>query len=184
LHKKIVYNVPGSLFIIIIAILAAMYYYAAYIDLPAPEKTLKNFYQAYFERDFDTVAENLSVLWSVRLLPQYASLKPAELIEKRDAIEKETSRTIAEIEAENKELSGITVEIMPSYTKEGENSALVVYSLKKNGKPISTEMAILVKESGQLRIYDITSVTNEDLEYIKDYDISELDRGLADLLAE
>ena len=56
-------GVPKFIYVIIIVILAAMYYYAAFVDVSDPEQVVEDFYTAYFELDFETVEENLSVFW-------------------------------------------------------------------------------------------------------------------------
>ncbi|MDD4170709.1 MAG: hypothetical protein PHQ94_00570 [Syntrophomonas sp.] len=176
-------KVPRSLFVIIIICLAGLYGYAAYGDKPAPEKTVQNFYQAYFNRDFDTVAQNLSVFWSVRLLPEYASKTPAELIQDRTQIEAEVSKVISEIEKENTLPEDISVDVMKEYTKIGQNSALVVYSFKQKGEVTSMEAALLILEKGQFRIFNMSPVNQSTLEQVKGLDINVLDESFAALLA-
>jgi len=182
LEKTANSGVPKSLFVIILAVLAAMYYYAAFIDSPSPENTVEDFYNAYFNRDFDTAAEDLSVFWSVRFLPQYSSLAPSELIEKRDIIEEETGKVIAQIEENNKIPANLSIEILNAYTKKGENSALVVYNFRENGEAAGIEAAILIKEKGRLRIFNMAPISTEDLEKIQNYDITLLDESFKDLI--
>ena len=175
-------RVPRSLFVFIILILGAMYYYAAYVDSPDPEQTVENFYQAYFSHDYDTMAENLSVFWSVNFLPQYQTLTPAQLLEKRDAIEKETSAMLAKLEEQTTIPSGIDMEFLPSYTQVGEKSAVTAYEFKQNGESMGMELAILIKEDNQLRIINTMPVNKETLEQIKTSDISDLDSSFEQLL--
>ena len=175
-------RVPRFIFVVIIAIFAAMYWYAAYGDTPAPEKTVKTFYQAYFDRDFDTVAKNLSVFWSVRFLPDYASMSPEQLLENRTKIEADISKVIADIEKENSVPKGVSIEVMKEYTKMGKNSAIVVYSFKENGKDTGMETALLIKEKGQLRIFNMSPIDPETLEQIKAVDINVLDENFDSLL--
>jgi predicted HNH restriction endonuclease len=159
-----------------------MYWYAAYGDTPAPEKTVKTFYQAYFDRDFDTVAQNLSVFWSVRFLPEYADMSPEQLIENRTKIEGDISKIIADIEKENSVPKGVSIEVMKEYTKIGKNSAIVVYTFKENGKETGMETALLIKEKGQLRIFNMSPIDPQTLEQIKAVDINVLDENFDSLL--
>ena len=175
-------RVPRFIFVVIIATFAAMYWYAAYGDTPAPEKTVKTFYQAYFDRDFNTVAQNLSVFWSVRFLPDYASMSPEQLLENRTKIEADISKVIADIEKENSIPTGVSIEVMKEYTKMGKNSAIVVYSFKENGKDTGMETALLIKEKGQLRIFNMSPIDPETLAQIKAVDINVLDENFESLL--
>jgi len=176
-------RVPRSIFVIIILSFAALYWYSAYGATPAPEKTVKTFYQAYFNRDYNTVAKNLSVFWSVRFLPQYASMSAPELLENRTKIEGEISKIIADIEKENEVPEGVTIDIMKEYTKIGKESAIVVYEFKEKGTVTSMETAILILEKGQFRIFNMSPVDTTVLEQIKALDINILDENFADLLA-
>ncbi len=175
-------RVPRFIFVVVIAMFAAMYWYAAYGDTPAPEKTVKTFYQAYFDRDFNTVAQNLSVFWSVRFLPDYASMTPEQLLENRTKIEGDISKVIADIEKENSVPKGVSIEVMKEYTKMGENSAIVVYSFMENGKATGMETALLIKEKGQLRIFNMSPIDPQTLEQIKAVDIKVLDENFDSLL--
>jgi hypothetical protein len=176
-------RVPRFIFVVIIAILGAMYWYAAYGDTPAPEKTVKTFYQAYFDRDFDTVAENLSVFWSVRFLPEYADMTPAELLNNRTKVEAEISKVIAEIESENTIPEGVSIEVLKEYTKMGKSSAIVVYQFIENGKETGMETALLIKEKDQFRILNMSPVDAQTLEQIKSVDINTLDKNVDSLLS-
>ncbi len=173
---------PRSLLLIILLILGAMYYYAAYIDYREAERTVEDFYQAYFSRDFDTVSENLSVFWSLRLLPQYGDLTPAQLLEKRADIEKETAHAITTIESHNQLPEDVSIEIMPEYTKEGLHSAIVVYSFRESGEISGTELAILIKEKDDFRIFALTPVAPQDLPQIKQESLDELEESFQNLL--
>lgn len=175
-------KVPRSLFIIIVVLLAGLYSYAAFIDKPEPEKTVEDFYQAYLTRDFDTVARQLSVFWSVRFLPESASKSPAELLQSRPAIEKEISAVLTDIESTNTMPEDISVEIMKSYTKIGENSAIVVYSFNEKGQTIGMEAAILIKEEGRFRIFNMSPLNEAALGQIEDMDISALDESFSAIL--
>jgi len=178
-------GIPRFIFIIIPLILAAMYYYAVFIESNPAEKTVEDFYQAYLSQDYDTVAEKLSVFWSLQLLPQYSSMSPQELIDNREQIEKDTSAVIAEIEGQNGELASeenIEVVPLPEYTIIVENSALVVYSILENGQQSGMEMAILIMEKGQLRIYSISPVNEQILQTISKEDLLKFDENLKELL--
>ncbi len=176
-------RVPRSIFGIILVCFAALYWYAAYGDTPAPEKTVKNFYQAYFNRNFDVVAQNLSVFWSVRFLPDdYANMAPAELIENRPQIEKQIAAVIADIEKDTEIPQGVTVNIMKDYTKIGKESAVVVYSFMENGKETGMEAAILIMEKGQFRIFNMSPIDETILGQVKDLDINQIDENFSELL--
>lgn len=175
-------KVPRPIFVIILICFAGLYWYAAYGDTPAPEKTVNNFYEAYFDRDFDTVAQNLSVFWSVRFLPEYASMSSAELLENRSQIEKDIAAVIAEIEKENEIPTGVTVDIMKDYTRVSQESAIVVYSFNENGKATSMEAAILILEKGQFRIFNMSPVDDSVLDQIKSIDMNVLDENFQELL--
>lgn len=174
-------GVPKVLYVFIIVILAAMYYYAAYIDVSKPEKVVQNFYAAYFDRNYEKVAENLSVFWSVQFLPQYTSQSPAQLLENRDKIVAEVRDVIAEVEKGNQIPPDMSVRVLPQYTKQRPNSALVAYSVQQDVRPASMEMAILIKEAGRYRIYSMTPVNTEALEMIKEEDVDALEESFAEL---
>lgn len=176
-------GVPKIIYVLIIVILAGMYYYAAYVDVSNPEKVVADFYNAYFDRDYDKVAENLSVFWSVQFLPQYTSQSPAELLKNRDEINKEMSQVFAEQEKENPLEGNYAVETHSEYTRQGTNSALVVYSIIENGNELGMEMALLINEAGQFRIFSMTPVTAEALQTITEEDLQSLEESFTDLLA-
>ncbi len=175
-------KVPVFIWVVIVAILAAMYGYASYWDPTRPEQTVKNFYHAYFNQDFDTVASNLSVFWAVRLLPQYADMNSAELLANRAEIEKELCQVITEVESMYDAPRNISLEIMKPYTKEGPNSAVVVYQFKENSEKAGMEAAILIKEQGRFRIYNMTPVDEQTLPDIEAVNISELDAYFSQML--
>ncbi len=175
-------RVPRSLFVLIILLLAGLYSYAAFLDKPEPEKTVLNFYNAYFTKDYDTVAADLSVFWAVRFLPDYQDKTPAELLAERSQIEKEISAVISEIEAENTLPEGLSVKILGEYTKIGENSALVVYDFLEKGQPTSREAALLIKENGKFRIFNMSPVDDSVMDQVQDFAIEDLDKGFDSLL--
>lgn len=174
-------GVPKILYVLIIVILAAMYYYAA-MDVSEPEKVVEDFYSAYFNRDYETMAENLSVFWSVQFLPQYTSQSPAELLNNRDQIVKEISQVIAEEEEENILEDNYSIEVNPEYTRKGTNSAVVVYSVKQDGNKLGMELALLINEAGQFRIFSVNPVDTELLSRITEDDIQELEESFTELL--
>lgn len=159
-----------------------MYYYAAFVDVSDPEQVVEDFYTAYFERDFETVAENLSVFWSVQLLPQYTSQTPTELLNNRDEIIAAVSQVIAEQEKNNPLADNLSVEVLSEYTRQGNNSALVVYSIKENGTEVSLEMAILIKEADSFRIFSMTPVNKEALNMVTEEDFNALEESFTELL--
>jgi len=183
LDKPTTRSIPIFIPLLIVVIIASMYYYAAFVE-SSPEQTVQDFYQSYFQKDYDTVAKNLSVFYSIRFLPQYSTMTPAQLLEDRETIEKETSEVIAMIESKNELPDNLSIEIMPSYTKKSENSALVVYTFKENGQPSGMELAILIKEKGKYRIFNMSPVASQDLDQIKQGNLQELDAGFKKLLGE
>ena len=128
------------------------------------------------------MSANLSVFWSVQFLPQYTSLSPAELLNNRDAIIKEVRQVIAEGEKENILEEDYSIEVLPEYTRQGTNSALVVYSIKENGREVSLEMAILIKEDSQFRIFNMMPTNKEALDMITHEDFKALEESLGKLL--
>ncbi|MDD3267915.1 MAG: hypothetical protein PHX14_01220 [Syntrophomonadaceae bacterium] len=183
MSKPTTRSIPTFIPLLIVVIIGSMYYYAAFVE-SSPEKTVQDFYQSYFERDYDTVSKNLSVFWSIRFLPQYSTMTPAQLLENRETIEKESSKVIAEIESKNELPKNISIELMPSYTKKAEYSALVVYTFKENDQPSGMELAILIKEKGKYRIFNMSPVAAQDLEQVKQGNLQELDAGFKKLLTE
>jgi len=175
-------KVPVFIWVVIVAILAAMYGYAAYWDPTRPEQTVKNFYHAYFNQDYDTVASDLSVVWAVRLLPQYADTNYSELLANRGEIEKELRQVFSEVGSTYNAPKDISLEIMKPYTKEGTNSAMVVCKFKVKSEEAGMDFVILIKEQGRFRIYNTTTVDEQSLPEIEAIDINELDANFAELL--
>lgn len=175
---------PKILYVIIIAILGLMYYYAAYIDTPEAEKTVQNFYNAYFEKDYETVAENLSVFWSIQFLPEYHNLSPAEIIADREKIEKDIALIISEIEKDTKYPADLKIVINPKLTKMTENSALVGYTFEEKGEASGMEVAILIKEKGAYRIYNLSPANPSDIENIDQKAMQTLDENFKNLLEQ
>lgn len=176
-------RVPRSIFVIILVCFAALYWWAAYGDKPAPEKVVQNFYQAYFDRDFDVVAQNLSVFWAVRFLPEdYANMSPTELLKNRAKIEKDIAAVITDSEKNNEIPQDVTLSILKDYTKVGKESAIVVYGFMENGKQTSMEAAILIQEEGRFRIFNMSQIDETVLPQVKALDISKLDQSFTDLL--
>jgi len=161
--------------------LAALYGYAAYWDPNRPEKTVQNFYQAYFTGDYKTVSSNLSVFWAVRLLPQYADMDSVELLTKRAEIEENLFQVISEVESMYDAPRDISIQILKPYTKEGTYSAVVVYKFMEKSKEAGMEAAILIKEQGKFRIFTMTPVDEQSLSQIKAVNISELDANFLEL---
>ncbi len=175
-------GVPKWIWVVIVALLASMYSYAAYFDPTRPDKTVENFYQAYFDRDYDTVASNLSVFWAVRFLPEYADMSPTELVNNRAKIEKDISKFIASAEKNIASPKDIKIEIMKPYTKIGNNSAIVVYEFKEKNASQGMEAAIMIKEKGRFRIFTMTPVDTQGLDQVKAVKIEELDANFQQLL--
>ncbi|MGI6468120.1 MAG: hypothetical protein ACOX0Q_03725 [Syntrophomonadaceae bacterium] len=178
-------GVPKILPVLIAAILAGMFYYAYYLDdveIASPDKTVDHFYQAYLARDYETVARDLSVFWSVNYLPQYMDMSPAELLDNRAEIEKETAAMLKSLEAEQPFEEGISVEVLMEYTKTGEYSALVVYQVMHEGEPIQKEVALLIREAGDYKIINLSPIRESDLEMVQNYSLDQLDESFKQLL--
>lgn len=175
-------KVPRYIYFVIIAILALMYYYAAFIDTAPAENVVEDFYDAYFTRDYARVAQNLSVFWAFKLLPQYSSYSPDELLKNREQIIKDIEQVIAHIESQNKFPSDLSVNIEKKYSKKGKNSAIVAYSFIQSGKKQHMEMALLIYEKGAFRIISFSPASPEELENITKDDIKNLDQQFYKLL--
>ena len=144
-------GVPKILPVLIVVIFAVMYYFAAFYPTTGPEKTVEKFYASYIDKDFQGIAESVSVFWAVQFLPQHSSEKPSELIAKRETIEKETAAYLAENPAETQ--TDLTVEVLPEYTKEWENTAMVVYAGFKGEEKLGREVALMLKENNNYYLY-------------------------------
>jgi uncharacterized membrane protein YvbJ len=71
-------RVPLSLFVLIVIILGGMYYYAAFVAFSNPEDTVRNFYEAYFNEDFNKAAENVSVFGQLSFCRSICLLNPGK----------------------------------------------------------------------------------------------------------
>lgn len=177
-------GVPKIIFIMIPVILASMYYYAAFVDTSAPEKTVQEYYQAYFAQNYETVASDLSVFLAAQALPQYASLSPQELLAQRDKIETDMASFISKNQGDTAPPQDISVEVLKGYTRLGKNAAVVAFSYKKDGKEQSLATAFLVKEKNKFRIYDLSPIARENLNQVKTFDINGLDAEVTKLLQQ
>ncbi len=184
MDKPVERGVPKILFLLIILILAAMYYYAAYRDHSNPEVAVRDFYNGYFQKDYETVAQNLSVFWGVQFMPEYMLMSPQELIEDRPAIEKKMGDFISRVEAETKIPAGMSIKILPKYTQRAENTALVAYELKEKNKPAGMEMALLLKEKNRMYILKMMAVNQEQLQQLNGNDISDLEQSFQEMLGQ
>ncbi|NLW92037.1 MAG: hypothetical protein GXY34_10640 [Syntrophomonadaceae bacterium] len=182
-EKKVSYGVPAVLYFLMIAILAGMYYFAAFVMYANPEKVVNAYYDAYFAGDFKTVSEHTSVFLAAQALPQYGNLSPATLVAERREIEKDIA-LIMEQNADTANYEGLSIEVMPEYTRKGESTAIVVYKVLKDGKELGMEAAIMDKETKRLRLFQTTPIVKESLAEIKQLDMKEMDKNLATMLAE
>lgn len=174
---------PKIILVMIPVILAAMYYYAAFVDNSAPENTVQEFYQAYFTHDYETVASDLSVFWAAQMMPQYAMLSPQELLAKRTAAETDMKEFLAKWEGSAPTPpENIEVKVLKDYTQMGKNAAVVAYAINEDKKEIAVEAAFLIKEDGKFRIYNMAPVQRENLGQIKEFDIEQLDSQISDLI--
>jgi len=182
LSKPVKSGVPKSLFVLIIVILASMFYYAAYRDYSNPEVTVKSFYQAYFKSDYETMSQNLSVFWGVQFMPQYMLMSPEELIENRPAIEESMTEFISRMESENKVPADMSIKVLPKYTQRAENTALVAYEFRQQNKPVGMEMALLLKEKKRMHILKMIPIDQEQLEQLNGNDIDAMEESFKEML--
>ena len=182
MSKPVKKGVPKSLFILIIVILASMFYYAAYRDYSNPEVTVKSFYQAYFKSDYETMSQNLSVFWGVQFMPQYMLMSPQELIENRPTIEDSMTEFISRMESENKVPSNMSIKILSKYTQRADNTALVAYEFRQQNKLVGIEMALLVKENNRMRILQMMQVDQKQLNQLSGNDIAEMEESFKEIL--
>jgi hypothetical protein len=182
LSKPVKSGVPKSLFVLIIVILASMFYYAAYRDYSNPEVVAKSFYSAYFKSDYETVAQNLSVFWGVQFMPQYMLMSPQELIENRPAIEESMTEFITRMESENKVPANMNIKMLSRYTQRADNTALVAYEFREQNKPVGMEMALLLKENNRMRILKMIPVDQEQLDQLNGNDIAVMEESFKEML--
>jgi hypothetical protein len=183
LSKPIKSGVPKSLFVLIIVILASMFYYAAYRDYSNPEVAVKNFYQAYFSGEYETMAQNLSVFWGVQFMPQYMLASPQELLENRPAIEESMTEFITRMELENKVPANMSIKMLPKYTQRADNTALVAYEFREKNNSVGMEMALLVKENNRMRIFQMMPVADqEQLDQLAETDIATIEENFKEML--
>ncbi len=175
-------GVPKLLPVLIVAIMAGMYYYAAFVDVSSPDKTVDHFYQAYFDRDYETVAHDLSVFWSLNYLPQYRDMSSAELMQNRAEIEQETAAMLKSLEENQPTEQDVSVEVLKEYTKTGEYSALVVYQVMQQEQPVQKEVAFLIREAGGYKIINLSPIEDSDLELVESYSLDQLDESFKELL--
>ncbi|MGI5911685.1 MAG: hypothetical protein ACOX6E_03775 [Syntrophomonadaceae bacterium] len=183
MNKPIKNGVPRVLYLIIIVLIASMYYYAAYIDHSNPEVVVKDFYVAYFHNDHENVAKNLSVFLGAQFMPQYMFMSPNELIDNRPVIEQEMADILSQIEPENTDFSNMTIKILPEYTQRAQNTALVAYEFEKNDQSAGLEMALLLKEADKMRIFKRIPVDQEQLDQLKNQDLSLMDKSFTEMLS-
>lgn len=175
-------HVPKSIIAIALIIFLSMFVYAQYFDYSPAEKTLSEFYESYFNKDYETVANHLSVFWATRVLPQYSVLPPEELLASRDAIEKDVAELVQTIEQDVAIPGDIKLNILREYTKTGEYSALIVYELvDKENTPVK-EVAVLIFEAGKFRIFDLSPIDDKGLNEIIALDLNVLDDNFHVLL--
>lgn len=177
-------GVPIVLPILAVIAFAAMFCLATFYPnigkTGGPEKNVENFYAAYADSDHQGMAENLSVFWSLQFLPQYGGNKPSELIEKRPEIEKDTaeilSSTTTDVDTELK------IKVLPEYTQEWNNTAMVVYAGFKDEEELGREVALLVKEKDSFYMYIWMPIyDDESIEALKS-EFSEFDTYYSEVL--
>ncbi len=179
---KSTYQIPRSLLALVVIILGAMYYYAAYVDVLTPEDTVTEFYEAYFNQDYPLAAENMSVFWAAQLIPEYAAVSPSELLADRAALEEEVAQFFSMVEQQNPTPPDVGIKVDPTYSRIGQYSALVVYELTQNSKPLSMELAMLIKETDRFYIINIYPFEAENLKDIQEFDMEALDSDFKSIL--
>ena len=182
MSKSVKSGVPKSLFVLIIVILASMFYYAAYRDYSNPEVVAKSFYSAYFKSDYDTMAQNLSVFCGVQFMPQYMLMSSQELIENRPAIEESMTDFITQMESENKAPANMSIKILPKYTQRADNTALVVYEFRQHNKSVGMVMSLLVKEHNRMRIFQMMPADQAQLDQLTGNDIAPMEASFKEML--
>lgn len=182
-EKKVSYEVPALLYLLIIAILAGMYYYAAFVQFANPEKVVSTYYDAYFAGDFKTASENTSVFLAARTLQQYAYLPASSLLAERSDIENDIAR-LFEQNIDVTQFEGLSVEILPEYTRQGKNTAIVVFKLMKEEKEVLMQETLLDRENGRLRIYDTVPISKQNLPEIKKVNMKDMDAQYNTMMAQ
>jgi len=171
-----VFGIPKWNIALIVVLLAGMFGYATYFDVSTPEKTVEKFYQLLGTGKYDQAAEYLSVNWAYSVLfPKYNNTAPSELLKRESAIRKEMGQALAQNlpEAGTGELK---VTARPSLTRSGSKAALVVCDYRvPNSKVQGQQLALLVKESGRWRLFELSDVTGYDLGFLKDVNMEDLD---------
>jgi hypothetical protein len=149
---------------------------------PAPVKTIQDFYTAYFNGDYKTEAQKLSVFWAAKLLPDYANMSSVDLLNSRSKIEDEIAPVLANSDKKTPPPAGMSIEIVKGYTKIGQKSAIVVYQFKENGQVTGMESAVLILENGQFRIFNMSVADSSELDQIKSLDMDVLDQNFGNLM--
>ncbi len=179
---KDTFRIPSSLLAMVLIILGAMYYYAAYVDMPTPEDTVTEFYEAYFKQDYPLAAQNMSVFWTAQLQPEYANMKGGELLANRAILESKAAQFFSIVEKQNPTPPDVAIKVDPAYSRVGEYSALVVYELTQGSEPVSMEMAMLIKEMDRFYIINIYPLPKDNIKDIQEFDMETLDSQFKDIL--
>lgn len=178
-------GVPRAIPVIIVVTLAVMYYIAAFHpqlgQASGPEKTVNKFYASYSSNDYQGMAESLSVFWSTQFLPQYQGSVPSELIAQRTEIEKATADILSE--NTNEAQTGLKIEVLPDYTQEWENTAMVVYGGTLDEEELGREVALLVKEKQEFYLYMWMPFQNDEALTALEADFNKFDAYYTEVLA-
>lgn len=177
------FGIPRWNIALVVLLLAAMFGYASYFDTTTPERTVQQFYKSFDAGDYARAVDLLSVKWAYSVLfPRYNASTPAELVEKGAQVRTEMAAAFAE-KVENGPAS-LEVTVLPRYTRTGELSAVVLYDYRVATEGVSgRQAALLVREEGKWRLFDISEVSEQDLPYLQSLDMSELDAGVAHFYA-
>lgn len=172
-----IFGVPRWNVALIVMLLAGMFGYATYFDTSTPEKTVEKFYQCFDAGDYDRAVEYMSVNWAYSILfPKFNNTPPAELIKKRTDVRREMAKALAEnVPAGDTEK--VQVSALPKLTRLGDKTALVVYDYRiPKSKFTGKQVALLVKETGRWRLFEVSDVTGYELGFISQIDMKQMDQ--------
>ncbi|NLU49008.1 MAG: hypothetical protein GXX09_01165 [Syntrophomonadaceae bacterium] len=173
------FGIPRWNIAIIVVVLAGMFGYATYFDIPTPERAVEKFYTSFYTGNYQQAVKCLSVNWAYSVLfPKYNSTPPVELLKKGDTIRQEMVRVFKQ-NPPSDNLKEIEVSIVPKLTKTGSKTAVVVYDYRVPSEKITgRQLALVVKESGKWRVFEISDVTGFDLAFLQQLDMGEIDQRM------
>ncbi|HWP97987.1 MAG TPA: hypothetical protein VN426_14175 [Syntrophomonadaceae bacterium] len=180
------YKVPKIIPILIILVLAAMYYYPVYQDyrdFKSPETIVQKFFsQLFIDKDYQRAADKMSVFMASPMLPEYSTDTPAQLLKARREIIAKAGPAL-EQNFKNGEQEAFQVTPLPEYTKVGEQTAIVVGKVVAGGKDQGFGLTFLIKEDGKFRIIQYVPLPSAAaLEEVKKIDMKTMDDQAKTLL--